>query len=238
MPTLRLYTLLVAGAACLTLTACGGDDDSPPQAVAPSQTEAATTAETAPAQTPTTTAPDAPTGDKDSTGDAGDPSDTADSGAASPAETPTSPPAADGNDGPSGNQPSRPSTSKGSGASSSKKGSSGSAAETAKIHAALVGLQEAFAARDGKKACSYLIGVPEKADPMRQGGMSCESLSQGARTTLSEENRKIAATAKVTINGRDATAELGPGVPLQLRKVDGRWRVDYTELARPAAGSR
>lgn len=195
MPSLRLYPLLVAGAACLTLAACGGDDD-PPQASAPAQTESAA---------PTQTTPE--------------PSDNT---ATSPDATPESTESPSSS---SGNQTSRPSTRKGSKAS-----------ETADIHETLVALQEAFAAKDGEKACSLIVGIPEKA-PANSPNISCEALGQGPKMQLSEENRRIAANAKVTIDGNKATAELRPGAPLTLRKVDGRWRVDYSQMGQ-GPGSR
>lgn len=113
-----------------------------------------------------------------------------------------------------------------------------SASEQAKVREALVSLQEAFAAKDGEKACSLMIGIPKKLKDPTQSGLSCESLSQGDKTMLSPEERKVAANAKVTIEGNEATAELAPGVPMTLRKIDGQWRVDYTRMGQPAAGSR
>jgi len=192
MPPLRLHPLLVAGAACLTLAACGSDDDPPaPQANAPAKTESAAPTETTPTQPATTDSASATSDRKDS-------------------ERTTD---KNGADEPSGTS------------------------ATAKIRDTLVSLQEAFAAKDGKKACSLMIGIPEKADP-KSPGLSCESLGQGPRSTLSAENRKLAENAKVTINGNEAQAELAPGVPFTLRKVDGRWRVDYSQMGRASAGSR
>ncbi|MBF6619526.1 MAG: hypothetical protein ITG02_04785 [Patulibacter sp.] len=185
MPSLRLYPLLVTGAACLALAACGDDDPASTQAGVPAQTEAAP-AETAPSQAPATTAPDGSTSEESDA------------------------PAA---------------------------GGSGASDEATKVRQALITVQEAFAAKDGKKACAHMVGIPKKTDPKRPG-LSCESLSQGPKSTLSEENRKIAANAKVTIDGNKATAELGPGVPLELRKVDGRWRVDYSNLTGGAPSPR
>jgi nicotinate-nucleotide--dimethylbenzimidazole phosphoribosyltransferase len=239
MPSFRLYPLLVAGVAGLTLAACGGDDDPPAQAGVPAQTESAP-AQTAPAQTPTTTAPDAATPDDATNGDSGA-TPPADAGGDSPDTA--SRPENDGDAGAQDSPPAEPadksSGGKGSGSSSRSDSDSGSGgSEQAKVRASLIALQEAFAAKNGKKACSYMIGVPQKTDP-KQPGISCEALSQGPKAELSEENRKAAAAAKVTINGNQATAELGPGMPMTLRKVDGRWRVDYSQMGGgPAPGSR
>lgn len=243
MPSFRLYPLLVAGAAGLTLAACGGDDDPPAQAVVPAQTESAP-AQTAPAQTPTTAAPDSTTPDPAADGDSGAATDApppADPGGATP--DPASPPA-DGDPG-AQDSDSRSTEAAGKGRgdkgpdSSSRSDSDGGSggSEQAKVRASLIALQEAFAAKNGKKACSYMIGVPEKTDP-KNPGISCEALSQGPKAELSEENRKAAAAAKVTVNGSRATAELGPGMPMTLRKVDGRWRVDYSNMGGAASGSR
>lgn len=215
MPTLRLHPLLIAGAACLTLAACGSDDDPPAsQAKAPATTGSERTA--------TTTAPDS----------APEPTEAPDTPGSTTATEPSSPRSSDGADStkaPRGNADETP---------SSTDDTSSTATETVKIRESLVALQEAFAAKDGAKACSYMLGVPKKTDP-KAPGMSCESLSEGPKAPLSEQNRTAAATAKVTVNGNDATAELGPGVPFKLRKVNGRWRVDYSEMInRSAAGSR
>lgn len=195
MPTHRIVPLLAAGAICLTLAACGSDDDPPPQANAPAQTQSADPAETSSTPAPPTTAP------SDAT--------SADGGA----------------DGASGSTTSKPSD-------DGKAAASGS--ETEAIRGSLVALQEAFAAKDGQKACSLMIGVPKKGT----NGLSCESLSQGPKEPLAEENRKIAATAKVTVDGNEATADLGAGVKFTLRKIDGRWRVDYSQMVGGAGGSR
>lgn len=228
MPPLRFHPLLVAGAACLALAACGSDDD-PPQANAPAQTAPT---QTAPTQAPTTTAPDADPNRST------DPAETA-TGSDTPSDAAT--PSTDGASDSSSNRSSRPSGGKDAADSNDKRGGAsdgdaGSAAtEAVKIRESLVALQEAFAVKDGAKACSYMIGVPQKSDP-KNPGMSCESLSQGPKGTLSEQNRTVAATAKVKINGDEATAELGPGVPMKLRKIDGRWRVDYSQMLGAPAG--
>lgn len=242
MPSLRLYPLLVAGAACLTLAACGGDDP-PPQANAPAQTEAAP-AQTAPAPDATTTAPDATTAtDGAPAGGDGSADETNDSGAASADATSTTPQSPDGTSDSAKSTPSKPaadsSTSPSKKDKSPSSGTSGgpNSSEAAKVRDTLIDLQEAFAAKDGKKACSLMIGVPEKTDP-KNPGLSCESLSQGPKADLPEETRKFAANAKVTVNADEATAELAPGVPFTLRKIDGRWRVDYSQMARPGGGSR
>lgn len=230
MPSPRFHPLLVAGAACLALAACGSDED-PPQANAPAQTAPPT--QTTPTQTtpkPTTTATDDAAAGDSRSGDRADVPD--DSGAPSDATTtPT-----DGTSGSSTDRSSRPSgkDSAGSGEKRTDGDTASAATETVKIRESLVALQEAFAVKDGAKACSYMIGIPQKADP-KNPGMSCESLSQGPKGTLSEQNRTIAATAKVKVNGNEATAELGPGMPLKLRKVDGRWRVDYSQITGASA---
>lgn len=197
MQSPRLYPLLAAGAACLTLAACGGDDDPPiPQAAVPAQTESTAT-ETAPQQAPpVTTAPDA----------------------AAPA---------DGGDAPSAEAP----------GDSRESGAKTSESDTAQIRDALVSLQEAFAAKDGEKACSLIVGIPKKADP-KNPGLSCEALSQGPKMPLPAADRKAAATAKVTVNGNNGTAELAPGVPMKMRKIDGRWRIDYTDMMGSAGAPR
>lgn len=216
MPSFRLHPLLIAGAACLTLAACGSDDD-PPKAAAP------TPAETAPAQAPTSTAPDSAAT-----------TDTSDAPVASPDVTPTTTESADAPDSSAKDQPARATKDD---TSNDADDVGRAATETVKVRESLIALQEAFAAKDGRKACSYMIGVPQKSDA-KNPGMSCESLSQGPKGTLSQQNRTIATTAKVTVNGNEAIAEVGPGAPLKLRKVDGRWRVDYSQIARPGGGSR
>ncbi len=264
MPSIRVHPLILAGAACLTLAACGSDDDPPAQADLPTTTEAA------PAQTaPTATAPDAAADGADEAADAGGSGDSnadapraAADAAAADGDTSggaTGEPGASAK-GSSARPSEREGTSKDQGTGSpaspdgkaagsapsagggdpdatAKDDAGASASETQKVRDALVALQEAFAAKDGAKACSYMIGIPEKSDP-KSPGMSCESLSRGPKTTLSAENRKIAATAKVTVSGSTATAELGPGVPLSLRKIDGRWRVDYSQMVGGGRGSR
>lgn len=213
MPSLRLHPLLLAGAACLTLAACGSDDDPPAsQADAPATTESAA---------PTTT----PSGNDGST--------------SAPAASTTEAPSASDEDEP------RASNGKGSGAktgrsstpSNTPQGSPASAAVTAAVRETLVSLQEAFAAKDGKKACSLMYGIPEKSDP-KKPGLSCELLSRGRPGQVSTVNRRLAATAKVTVDGNRAFAELRPGVPLRLRKVDGRWLADYSQTGQGASGSR
>jgi hypothetical protein len=167
-----------------------------------------------------------------------------------PAQTTAAPPTATAPQAPATTSPDAPASAEAAagddddGAKASSRDSAGrtggdsvSSGEADEVRRALITVQEAFAAKDGKKACAYMVGIPKKTDP-KQPGLSCESLSQGPRTTLSEENRRIAATAKVTIDGNKATAELGPGVPMQLRKIDGRWRVDYSNITGGGAGSR
>ncbi len=261
MPRLLPVPLLIAGLVCLPLAACGGDDTSP-QAAAPSQSTgtppAATTAPDGTATTPS----DAPDRQGDAAGDAPRAAEGDDTGAATdaaPSNRKDGPDAGAGTrtgDEPqssSDDRPTKPSDRRESGPGDdattngaampqrlqdhAKGGAPASKDEADDIRAAINGFQEAIAEKDAAKACSHTTGMPMTSDAGKPT-LSCEMLAQGGSPPPTEENRRTVASAKITVKGDKASVELGAGVPMPFRKVDGTWRIDYGTLLDADGGSR
>lgn len=245
MPSPRFHPLLVAGAACLALAACGSDED-PPQANAPAaqNTSAAPTqtapTQTAPAQTTATDAA-APDSDRQSTRDeAADdaqptaPNSRADSkGNADGDSADTKPKATPSDKAPKQGKQSQASPLEDYAAG----GSPATDRETADVRATLLGFQEALGRRDPVAICVLTVGLPEKSGPTTP--MSCTSLTQGpGAQPPSDENRRMIASSAVTVSGNKATADLAAGFKMPLRKIDGRWRIDYATINSLSGGSR
>lgn len=199
MPPSRLLPLVAAGLACLTLAACGSDDDPTPQAGG--GTSSASDSRAA-AQT-----------------DAG--SDGADPGAAS---TPSS----------SDDDPKRPQAQENPLADYAAGGAPATEREAADVRATLVGFQEALGRKDIIAVCALTVGLPETSGPM-----SCKSLTEGpGGAPPTDENRKLIAESKVIVSKDKATAELTEGFLMPLRRIDGRWHIDYGAINNPGAGQR
>ncbi len=254
MPHHRLLPLLIVGAACFPLAACG--DDEP----ASTATDANVPAETTPAEaggasasadTSATTATP-PADDDTGAPDADAPADDAPSGADDAA-----PKRGDGSSSSSGSSASKSSPAGGSKQGSSKPSSGGGAKgkqpeapqipkvleeyakggapatadEAASVRKTMLEFQAALAAEDAGKACSYTLGLPAKSDPSKPS-LSCESLIEGSRQAPpTDEDRAMINAAKITVNGDRASIEMGEaGMPMPFRHVDGRWRIDYGTL--------
>lgn len=247
----RLLPLLIVGAACLPLAACGSDDEP-----AASATQPGVPAETTPAAPGDTAANEAPADTAKGS--------SAEDSAADPNSSTTDGPAADGakaGDGASSAATKPKSDDAGSSAKSTSKSSSGSsdssskakkpaapevpkvlenyakggapatADEAASVRKSMLEFQDALVAQDAGKACSYTLGLPAKADPSKPSP-SCETLIEGSKMAPpTDQDRAMIQAAKITVNGDRASIEMGEsGVPMPFRNVDGRWRIDYGTL--------
>lgn len=257
MPHHRLLPLLIVGAACLPLAACGSDDE-PAATEIPSNAPAQTTA-TAPGDTTA----DAPSADPTETPEADDdaqakaPTESgAGAGESSPEDGAAAADPADPNDAGKGSSSTKdsPSSKKPSGSSgTSRRAPKSKPAEEAKVPKVLddyakggapatadqaqavrdtmLGFQDALVAQDAGKACSYTLGLPAKSDPSKPSP-SCETLIEGSKMAPpTDQDKEMIRTAKITVNGDRASIEMGDsGMPMPFRNVDGRWRIDYGTL--------
>ena len=97
------------------------------------------------------------------------------------------------------------------------------------VRATLVQFGKATAAHDYKTMCMKLL-APNLLDKLRQVGLACEeALEQG----LGDVKSPQLSVGKITVNGETATAEVRTSAEgqapstdtVQLRRVDGRWRI-------------
>ena len=97
------------------------------------------------------------------------------------------------------------------------------------VRATLVQFGKATSAHDYKTMCTRLL-APNLLDKLRQVGLACEqALEQG----LGEVKSPQLSVGKVTVNGDTATAEVRTSAEgqtpstdtVQLRRVDGSWRI-------------
>lgn len=260
MPHHRILPLLIVGAAaCLPLAACGSDD--PETAATPSTLPTTTTAPAPDGSAPDRSASEqaAAPGNGDRGGDrapaAGDEpaARSADGDAAATSQRERSGRAADGarttKGGGSSSRGSSSTSKRKDGARSGSDGTppapevpraleeyaAGGAPATpdqaAEVRASMLAFQEALAAQDAAKACSYTLGLPAKSDPSKPTP-SCETLIQGSKMAPpTDQDREMIRSAKITIDGDRAAIEMGTaGLPMPFRKVDGRWRIDYGTL--------
>ncbi|MFA4927569.1 MAG: hypothetical protein WC558_03575 [Patulibacter sp.] len=245
----RLLPLLIVGAACVPLAACGGDDE--PNASATQPGVATGTTPAAPADGTTTPTTEAPSAGDDAKQDGSTPDAPAADGTKADgagADDSATKPKSQKSD--SGAKPS----SKGSGSSDSSSGGSkakkpaapevpkvlkdyakggapATADEAESVRASMLGFQEALVAQDAGKACDYTLGLPAKSDPSKPAP-SCETLIEGSKMAPpTDQDREMIQKAKIVVNGDRASIELGgSGVPMPFRNVDGRWRIDYGTL--------
>jgi hypothetical protein len=97
------------------------------------------------------------------------------------------------------------------------------------VRAALVQFGKATAAHDYKTMCTKLL-APNLLDKLRQVGLGCEqALEQGLRDVRSPQ----LSVGKIAVDGDTATAEVRTSAEgqapstdtVQLRRVDGSWRI-------------
>ena len=245
MPHNRLLPLLIVGAACLPLAACGGGDDEPAasatQPGVPAETTPAapadTTAEAAPGETAATPAPAdapdaksaepaAPKGKGDDASSSSARSKGEQSGASS-SSTSSSKPSTGAAKGKQSPAPDVPKVLK----DYAKGGAPATEDQASAVRKTMLEFQDALVAQDAGKACSYTHGLPAKSDPSSPTP-SCEALIEGSKMAPpTDKDREMINTAKIVVNGDRASIEMGgSGVPMPFRNVDGRWRIDYGTL--------
>lgn len=255
MPFNRLTPLLIAGAACLPLAACGGDDEPAASATPPGVPTTTTAApgdlnaDAAPAAT--TDAP-AKAGKKEppAGAPAADDASAAGGAPAKPAGSEERPGRPKDRASRSGSQSGTQESAKRSSQATEDKGRRSAAPkvpkaledyakggapatpdEAASVRKTMLEFQDALVAADARKACSYTLGLPATSDPSKPTP-SCESLIEGSQMAPpTDDDREMIRAAKITVNGDRASIEIGgSGVPMPFRNVDGRWRIDYGTL--------
>jgi hypothetical protein len=97
------------------------------------------------------------------------------------------------------------------------------------VRATLVSFGKATAAHDYKTMCTKLL-APNLLDKLRQVGLACEeALEQG----LGDVKSPQLSVGNISVNGDTATAEVRTSAEgqapstdtVQLRRVDGAWRI-------------
>jgi hypothetical protein len=105
------------------------------------------------------------------------------------------------------------------------------------VRATLVSFGKATAAHDYKSMCTKLL-APNLLDKLRQVGLGCEeALEQG----LGDVKSPQLSVGKITVNGDTANAEVRTSAEgqapstdtVQLRRVDGSWRIASLAGAEP-----
>jgi hypothetical protein len=101
--------------------------------------------------------------------------------------------------------------------------------DTEQVRSTLVEFGKATAAKDYKTMCTKLL-APALLAKLRQVGIGCEqALEQG----LGEVKSPKLSVGKITVDGNSATAEVRTSAEgeapsddtVELRKVDGSWRI-------------
>ena len=111
----------------------------------------------------------------------------------------------------------------------------GGASDTDAVRATIIGYLDALASGDGGRACDQLTGEQVRAvvsiaieQVPELGALTCaEAVASLAEQLGADEKATLrdAEVFDVTIDGETATASIGTGVPIALRRADGRWLI-------------